>query len=135
MKGVSTLVVVILLLLITISLVGFVFIFFQRSATQAAGQAEEQQEQVQSSLGKTIRIDNVAVTTVIVRHTGTVALNLTAEATVYVNNVAAACTNNWGAFQHVLLQTGNTATCTLGSPCTGQEVKVTTPGGSATDDC
>ena len=131
MKGVSAVIVVILLLLISLSIIGFVFVFFQRTASSASGQTEEQQKQLQQGLGKQIRIDNAAGTSIAIRHMGSVALNLTGEVSVYVNNAAASCTWNTGA----LLQPGGTAICTLASSCTGSSVKITAPGSVLTENC
>ncbi len=133
MKGISAIVVTILLVLITISLVGFVFVFFQRSVSEAAGTTTEQQQQLQTQLGKQISIDNAAGTIVTIRHAGTGAINLTNDLSVYVNNVPVACA--WGN-PDVLLQPGNTATCTLASPCASDStVKVTAPAAPAEFTC
>ncbi len=143
-KGVSTIIVVILLLLITISLVGFVFIFFQRSLGGATEQTQQQQEQLQQALGKQLRIDNVAAQAVTVRHTGTVAIP-TSEVTVYVNSTAV----SGGRWEDVA---GNAiTTIALGtvvifdftgppvavpnSCALNGQIKVTTPAGSVTDTC
>ncbi len=133
MKGVSTLVVVILLLLITISLVGFVFIFFSRSTEGAAKQAGEQQDQLQQNLGKQVRIDNAAGALVTIRHTGTVDINKTTDLTVYVNDVTAAGT--WST-PNSLLTPSSTATYTLTVACpSAADIKIVTPAGSVTNKC
>ena len=147
MKGISTLVVVILLLLITISLIGFVFVFFQRTLTGVTEQTEEAAEKVQENIGKQLRIDNALGQSVVVRHVGTVAINKTADVSVYINNVlqtmsTAAVPPNppagsvgW-ATPLTLLNASSTATITLGTACaTGAAVKITTPAGAATETC
>jgi hypothetical protein len=131
MKGVSTLVVVILLLLITISLIGFVFIFFQRTASDVAGQTKEQLEQTTGNIGKAVRIDNAVGTSVAVMHVGSVAINLATEVTAYINNVVKTCT--WSAGT---LNPGGTATCTLNETCAaGADIKLTAPAGPVTEEC
>lgn len=131
MKGVSTIVVVILLLLITISLIGFVFVFFMRTTSGAAEQAGEQLNQTAGNIGKLVRIDNAIGNLITVRHAGTEPIDLASEVTAYVNNVVKTCSWSVGT-----LNQGGTATCTLNETCgSGAEIKLTTPAGPATEEC
>ena len=84
MKGVSALVVVILLLLITIGIVGFVFLFLQRTIASGASAAENQTQKELSMLGQSFVVENAFQNVVTVRNTGTREIS---DITFYVNDV------------------------------------------------
>ncbi len=70
MKGITPIVATILLLLITISMVGFAFVFFQRTTQTAAQSGEEQLNQQISQMGGIFRIDTWNENHTYIRNTG-----------------------------------------------------------------
>ncbi|MBI2578152.1 MAG: type IV pilin [Candidatus Aenigmarchaeota archaeon] len=117
-KGITPVVAIILLLLITVALVGFAFGFFQRVFTTSAQQTQTETQRLTETTGQTFRIENAAATSVTIRNTGTSALN-TASLSVYVDNVAATCT--WSPIN---ITSGSIGSCTLGSSCSGKQLRV-----------
>ncbi len=69
-KGITPVIAIILLLLITISMVGFSFVFFQRTTETAAQSGEEQMSQQLRLISSQIKIDNVGNGKIVVRNIG-----------------------------------------------------------------
>ncbi|MBI2076244.1 MAG: hypothetical protein HYT72_03280 [Candidatus Aenigmarchaeota archaeon] len=125
MKGITPVISVILLLLVAIAIVGLASGFFQRIFTQAGTGVDEQLNASTTQLGQTIKIDSAAGTSVVVRSTGSKTMDLS-SVKVFADNVPQTCT--WSS---PTLAAGGTATCTLGTACTGKVVKASAPGGNA----
>ncbi len=75
MKGITPIVATILLLLITISMVGFSFVFVQRTAQTSTQAGETQLNQTISQIGTAFSIENVNNNKVYIRNRGTNALS------------------------------------------------------------
>ncbi len=127
LKGITPVVSVILLLLVTIAVVGFATGFFQRIMSAAGASAEQQLNVSTTQLSQTIKLDSAAGTTVVVRSTGSKAIDLS-SVTIFINNMPQTCTT-WNPS---VLTPGNTATCTMAASCAvGATIKATGPGGEA----
>lgn len=85
MKGITPVVAIILLLLVTISMVGFAFMFFTRTAQTAAKSGEEQLQQQIQQFGVLFRVESLDVNRVHIRNLGTTPLQLSSIA-FYVND-------------------------------------------------
>ncbi|MFH0832800.1 MAG: archaellin/type IV pilin N-terminal domain-containing protein [Candidatus Aenigmatarchaeota archaeon] len=129
MKGVSPVIATILLLLITISLIGFVFMYMERSVTTTGEQTEEQLKEQIAKFSKGIWIDNAAAASVVVRNIGSQVVNAT-EIRLYVNDAAATCSWSSGT-----IAPSSVATCTLSESCSGKNVKATGPSNDAKKSC
>ncbi len=90
-KGITPVIAIILLLLITISIVGFSFMFFQRTTETASQSGEEQLKQQTSQAGTQLRIEAASPSYEIsVRNTGT---NKASNIAVYVDGKPATLEN------------------------------------------
>ncbi len=69
-KGITPVIAIILLLLITISIVGFSFMFFQRTTETASQSGEEQLKQQTASAGTQLRIEGASGNKVYIRNVG-----------------------------------------------------------------
>jgi flagellin-like protein len=130
-KGISAVIATILLLLIVIAIVGFAFGFFQRIFTTTTQTTEAQVGTTIGQLQQVVRIDNVAGTQLFVRNGGSAAVN-TGNITVYVGGSLTSCAF---APNPKTIAVGALDNCTLASSCTGQTVRVTTPGSEDTKLC
>ncbi len=74
-KGITPVIAIILLLLITIAIVGFAFMFFQRTTETAAASGEQQLSNMLSQMASRPRIEGAAGDTVYVRNTGSTDLS------------------------------------------------------------
>ena len=128
-KGITPVVATILLLLITIAIVGVSMVFFTRTISTSTSAGEQQLQTTTEQASKMIRIDSAAGSSVTIRNMGTQSIAST-ELTVFVNNALTACT--WAGLP---MAKDGSATCTLGSSCTGEKVKVIGPAGSDEVTC
>lgn len=83
-KGITPVIAVILLLLVTISITGFAFMFFGRTAETAGGQVETELEKQTSAIGENFVVESVDSSKVYIRNLGTQELN---NLNFYVNGV------------------------------------------------
>ena len=126
MKGISPVIAVVLLLMITISLVGFVYIYFTRITGGALNQTQSEQQAIQQQTGKRIAIDGVSGNSIVLRNVGTYEVGLN-EITVFVNNQLVSlggsqCTTG-------SIPPGGIVQCTMSQTCNkGSVVKVVSPG-------
>ncbi len=84
-KGITPVVAIILLLLITVSITGFAFMFFTRTAQTSAQRGEQQLEQQTQQFGVLFTIESVERNRVYIRNAGTSAIQLSSLA-FYVDN-------------------------------------------------
>ncbi|MEK6888358.1 MAG: fibrinogen-like YCDxxxxGGGW domain-containing protein [Candidatus Aenigmatarchaeota archaeon] len=73
-KGITPVIAIILLLLITISMVGFGFVFFQRTAQTATQAGDQQLTQQINQIGSQPRIESAAGNKVVIRNMGSAQL-------------------------------------------------------------
>ncbi len=123
-KGITPVIATILLLLITIAIVGVSMVFFTRTVSTSTGAGDEQLKITTEQASKMLRIDNAAGTSVTIRNMGTQSI-AQSELSVFVDNSLSTCT--WTGLP---VAKDGSATCTLGSSCTGKKVKVAGPAGS-----
>jgi flagellin-like protein len=130
-KGITPVIATILLLLITIAIVGYSFGFFQKIFTTASSSGEQQASGTINQVGTSIRVENPQSTSVTIRNIGTTTITSTTMI-VYVDNARAN-----GLWDIASVAPGSVATFTYaGGPCnSGQIVKVSTTGITATDRC
>ncbi len=135
MKGITPVIAVVLLLMIVIALAGFAFVWFQGAWRTMSGAAQQQLQQQQEAMLKTVKIDNVNVdedtqtTTIYIRNTG--ALNVTKdELGVYIDNALATCT-----WSDDTIEPNEVETCTVDNVVCTTSVKVTAPGSTDEVNC
>ena len=128
-KGITPVVAIILLLMITIAVIGFAFGFFQTLLSSSGAASETQLQDTTNMLGKSVRIDGISSTGIVVRHSGSVAI-AAADLTVLVNGQPdSACVLGAMAVSSV-------ATCNFGSACsTGDVITVSSPAGPVYATC
>ncbi len=131
-KGITDIIAVVLLLMITISMIGFAWLWFQRTSQSAMTKTETQLEAQQNTSRQTIMIDNVyrAGGAVSIRNTGTLVIN-TNLVSVYSDGVKVTCDATFPA----TIVAGGTATCTSVAIESCSIVKVTAPGNVDTMSC
>ena len=131
-KGITDIIAVVLLLMITISMIGFAWLWFQRTSQSAMSKTEAQLQSQQDISRQTIMVDNVyrAGGSVSIRNTGTLVINTTLVS-VYSDGVKVTCDNTFP----VTIAAGGTATCTSVAIETCSMVKVTAPGNVDTMSC
>ena len=130
MKGITPVIAIILLLLITISMVGFAFLWFTEFAEMATQGTENTTKQWISTQQKTISIIHAADVApndlqITVRNTGSAAINADNEVIVFVGDSVMTC--SWDSAT-IMPATASTCQITDGTTCTGEDVKVSSPG-------
>jgi flagellin-like protein len=134
-KGITDIIAIVLLLMITISMVGFAWIWFQRTSQAAMDKTQKQLENNQNISGQTIMIDNVDKVggSITIRNTGTQVINA-AQIGIYANGNRVVCN---APFNTTNLAMGSTLTCiNATSSIVGcSSVRVSAPGNIDTMDC
>ena len=132
MKGMSAIITVVLLVIITVALVGVVATNFQSLTQSSAQQAQQQVEASSERLTQTVRIESASSDKVVVRSTGTTAIQ-TSKLAVFIDSVLTTC-----AWDLTSIGQDQLATCTydVSTTCSsGTEIKVTAPGNTHSTKC
>jgi flagellin-like protein len=132
MKGITPIVTVILLLLIAVVMVGFAFGFFTNIFETTATQTQTQVQETTGQLGKSVRVESAAGTTIYLRNVGTTAIEI-AEIRIFNSTGGNDLTS--GNCPGSSLAAGSVGSCTLTTCPTGTKIRVTAPGNTVTYTC